>query len=416
MAQHMTPRQTDHSLSRQLLNKVPEITIFFWIIKILCTTVGETAADFLNVNLNFGLTATSIVTGILLVIVLSVQFKSEKYIPSIYWLAVVLISVFGTLITDNLTDSLGVPLPLSTLFFSVALALTFAFWYKAEGTLSVHSIFSRRRELFYWLTILFTFALGTAAGDLMAEGLALGYALTGVIIVGVVGAVAIAWRLGLNPILAFWLIYIMTRPLGASLGDYLAQPQKYGGLGWGATLTSVVFLVAILAVVIYLTVTKRDRITEKAVREGSRVPKNIFVQIGVTLVLLLIIGSGGYFWRQTALQIPVVPSVDVQSATAPVTATSAVATSPLGDVSNFKTIATDTLRLVEAGDLVGAATRITDFEHDWDISAARLKRVNPAKWTEIDDATDVALRQLRSTKPDAAKCTAALNALLVTLN
>ena len=413
----VTPSQTDPSLSRQLLNKVPEITIFFWIIKILCTTVGETAADFLNVNLNFGLTATSIVTGVLLAVALLFQFRSPKYTPSIYWLAVVLISVFGTLVTDNLTDSLGVPLPFSTIFFSVALVLTFTFWYKAEGTLSIHSIFSKRREAFYWLTILFTFALGTAAGDLMAEGLALGYALTGVIIIGVVGVIAIAWQSGLNPILAFWLIYIMTRPLGASLGDYLAQPQKYGGLGWGATLTSVVFLVAILSVVTYLTVTKRDRITEKAVREGSRVPKNIFVQIGITLVLLLVIGSGGYFWRQAALQVPAVePSQAVSSASTTVITTPVVATSPLGDVSNFKIITTDTLRLVANGDLAGAATRITDFEHDWDVSAARLKRVNPTKWTEIDDATDLALRQLRSTKPDAAKCTAALNALLGTLN
>ena len=190
--------------SRSLLNKVPEITIFFWIIKILCTTVGETAADFLNVNLNFGLTGTSIVTGGLLAIALFFQFKSKKYIPQVYWLAVVLISVFGTLVTDNLTDSMGIPLEFSTLLFSGALLCTFIFWYVTEKTLSIHSIVTRQREVFYWLTILCTFALGTAAGDLMAEGLGLGYALTGGIVALTISVLATAWRFGLNPRWSIW--------------------------------------------------------------------------------------------------------------------------------------------------------------------------------------------------------------------
>src|SRR5579872_4896000 len=158
-----------------MLNKVPEVTIFFWIIKILCTTVGETAADFLNVNLNLGLTGTSIVTGVLLVIALVFQFRSKKYVPWIYWLTVALVSVFGTLVTDNLTDAMGVPLEFSTILFSILLAAIFLVWYLNEKTLAIHSIFTTRREAFYWLTILCTFALGTASGDLFAEGLGLGY-------------------------------------------------------------------------------------------------------------------------------------------------------------------------------------------------------------------------------------------------
>ena len=164
----------ENSNIRQMLNKVPEITLYFWIIKILCTTVGETAADFLNVNLNFGLTGTSIVTGILLIVALILQFRSKKYTPWIYWLTVGLVSVFGTLVTDNLTDRIGVPLETSTIVFSVLLGITFLVWYLKEKTLSVHAIVTIRRETFYWLAILFTFALGTASGDLMAEGLALG--------------------------------------------------------------------------------------------------------------------------------------------------------------------------------------------------------------------------------------------------
>lgn len=162
------------SIGRQMLNKVPEVTIFFWIIKIMATTVGETAADFLNFNLKWGLTNTTIVMACLLVIILFFQFRSRKYVPSIYWLAVVMISIVGTLITDNLVDNLGVSLVTTTVSFSLALAVAFTAWYASEKTLSIHSIYTTKREAFYWLAILFTFAPGTAAGDLIAEGLTLG--------------------------------------------------------------------------------------------------------------------------------------------------------------------------------------------------------------------------------------------------
>ena len=253
-------QQTDSfKTGRQILNKVPEITLYFWVIKILCTTVGETAADFLNTNFSLGLTGTSIVMGALLIIVLFFQFRSKKYIPGIYWLAVVLISVVGTLITDNLTDNLGVSLELTTVVFAVALAITFIIWYVSEKTLSIHKIDSFSREAFYWLAILFTFALGTAAGDLLAESFKLGYLLSAGIFAGLIVIDWLAYKyLHLNAVLTFWIAYILTRPLGASIGDYLSQSKDDGGLGLGTVITSVIFLVAILVTVIYLTKTKKD--------------------------------------------------------------------------------------------------------------------------------------------------------------
>jgi uncharacterized membrane-anchored protein len=248
------------SFGRRMLNKVPEITIFFWIIKILCTTVGETAADFLNDNLGFGLTNTSYFMGALLIVALVFQFRSRKYVPGIYWLAVVLISVVGTLITDNLTDNYGVALETTTAVFAIALIVTFAAWYARERTLSIHTIVTSRREAFYWLAILFTFALGTAAGDLSAERLNLGFLVSALIFGGMIAVVAVAHlRFKLNAVVAFWIAYVLTRPLGASIGDYLSQPHGDGGLALGTTGTSVLFLGAILALVAFLTVTRTDQ-------------------------------------------------------------------------------------------------------------------------------------------------------------
>jgi uncharacterized membrane-anchored protein len=245
---------------------VPEVTLYFWIIKILCTTVGETFADFLNTNLNLGLTGTSVIMGILLIVVLIFQFRLKKYIPTIYWLAVVLISVVGTLITDNLTDNFGVSLVTTSIIFAIALAITFIVWYVKEKTLSIHSIVTTKREAFYWLAILFTFALGTATGDLIAEKFALGYLVSGLLFFGAIAAVTIAhYRFKLNAVLAFWIAYILTRPLGASIGDYLSQAHSDGGLGLGTTTTSAIFLFAILGMVIYLTMTKKDEISTEVV-------------------------------------------------------------------------------------------------------------------------------------------------------
>jgi uncharacterized membrane-anchored protein len=255
------PRPDTPSLGRQMLNKVPEITLYFWIIKILCTTVGETAADLMNEELGLGLTNTTYIMTVGLIAVLIVQFRTRKYIPGIYWLAVVLISIVGTLITDNLVDNAGVALQTTTIAFSIALALVFAVWYRSERTLSVHTIVTTRREAFYWLAILFTFALGTSAGDLFAEKLELGFLPSAGIFAGAIAIIAVAHlRFKLNAILAFWLAYILTRPLGASIGDYLSQPVEETGLGLGTILTSVIFLTTILALVVYLTISKRDLI------------------------------------------------------------------------------------------------------------------------------------------------------------
>ncbi|MEU3458140.1 hypothetical protein ABZ671_31825 [Micromonospora sp. NPDC006766] len=242
-----------------MLNKVPEVTVYFWIIKVLSTTVGETAADFLNVNLHLGLTGTTLIMAVALAVVLVWQFRTARYVAGIYWLAVVLISIVGTLITDNLTDNLGVPLAVSTAVFAVALVATFVVWHRSEGTLSIHSIVTTRRESFYWAAILFTFALGTAAGDLLAEGLDLGYWRSGLIFAALIAVVASAYAGSwMNPILAFWIAYVLTRPLGASLGDYLSQARDDGGLGLGTVLTSGSFLAAIVVLILYLSVTKRD--------------------------------------------------------------------------------------------------------------------------------------------------------------
>jgi uncharacterized membrane-anchored protein len=259
------------STARRILNKVPEVTLFFWIIKILCTTIGETAADYLNVNLGFGLTNTTYVVAALLTIALIFQFRSRRYVPGIYWTAVVLISVVGTLITDNLVDNMGVALQTTTIVFSIALAVTFAVWYAFERTLSIHSIVSFRREAFYWLAILFTFALGTSAGDQVAETYGLGYFVSVLIFAAAIALITLAhFRFGLGPILAFWLAYILTRPLGASIGDLMSQPTADGGLGLGTTVTSLIFLAAIAALVVYLTVTKADQTPPELVEADLR--------------------------------------------------------------------------------------------------------------------------------------------------
>ena len=182
------------------------------------------------------------------------QFWTRRYVPAVYWLTVVLISVVGTLITDNLTDAAGVPLWVSTLVFSVLLAATFIVWFMRERTLSIHSIVTRRREAFYWLAILFTFALGTAAGDLVSESLGLGYLVAAILFAAVIGVIALAYFVfNANAVVCFWAAYILTRPFGASLGDLAAQPVSDGGMGLGTTVTSVVFLLVIVALVISMS-------------------------------------------------------------------------------------------------------------------------------------------------------------------
>jgi len=366
-----------------LKSKVPEVTVFFWIIKVLCTTVGETASDFLNVNLGLGLKWTSVAAGIVLFLALVFQFRAKKYVPPLYWLTVVLISIFGTLVTDILTDSLGFPLEASTVLFGLSLAITFGLWYAKEGTLSIHSIFTARRETFYWSAILFTFALGTATGDLMAEKLGLGYLVTGLIVLGVVTAAGIAWRLGLDAVLGFWIAYILTRPLGASLGDYLSQSRENGGLGLGATVTSAVFLIAILAVVAFLAVTKRDLVagTPAEVAPRKKGPA-VARQVVVVAVLLLGASSLGYQLRSTQLREHAAASVS--------------SSAPLGDISHFRQIAGDMLDAERGGDVSAAKSRADDLETAWDNAQALLRPMSPEKWTRMDNAIDDVLKKVRS--------------------
>ena len=239
-------------------NRVPEVTAEFWLIKLMAVTMGETAADYLAVNLGFGLTATSLIMAAVLTGALFLQFGQKRYVPWSYWLAVVLVSIVGTLVTDNLVDNFHVSLISTTVGFSLALAATFAIWYASEKTLSIHEIFTTKREAFYWLAILLTFALGTAAGDMVAEKFGLGYLSTGVLFGMIIASLAFGYFfLKLDPILGFWLAYILTRPLGASFGDLLSQPAKFGGMGLGTIITSALFLGTIIAIVVWISVTRR---------------------------------------------------------------------------------------------------------------------------------------------------------------
>jgi uncharacterized membrane-anchored protein len=254
-------RQGQPSLSgsADMLNKVPAITLAFWVIKILCTTVGETGADYLAVNAGLGAALTTGITAALLAAALLLQLSRDRYVPWVYWLTVVLLSVVGTQITDILTDGLHVSLYASTAAFSVLLAAVFFVWYRSEGTLNINAIDSRRRELYYWAAILVTFALGTAAGDLATEALGLGFRVGTLVFGGLIAIIWIAWRLGVNGVLAFWLAYVLTRPLGASLGDLLSQSREYGGLGVGASVTSAIFL-AVIAVLVLVASVQRPRV------------------------------------------------------------------------------------------------------------------------------------------------------------
>ncbi|MDQ2771984.1 MAG: hypothetical protein M3Y54_15970 [Bacteroidota bacterium] len=253
----------------KMLNKVPAVTLIFWIIKIMATTVGETAADFLAFNLKLGLTNTSLLMAGLLLVALVLQLRANRYVPALYWTVVVFVSIVGTLISDNLVDNFGVSLVTTTIIFATALVLVFALWYASEKTLSVHSIETTKRELFYWSAILCTFALGTSAGDLIGESLGLGYVKSALLFGGLIAATFLAYRyLHLNAVLAFWAAYILTRPLGASLGDWLTQAPKDGGLGISTTIISAIFLVTIVVLVFYLSRQQKDE-GQMAVPQGS---------------------------------------------------------------------------------------------------------------------------------------------------
>ena len=250
-----------NSDARQLMVKVPAITGYFWVIKVLSTTIGETFADYLNESLGFGLSKTAVVMTVALLLALTVQMSLRKYVPAIYWLTIVLISTVGTLLTDTLHDTYNVQNWQSIIVFAIALITTFALWHKREGSLEMKSINTRTRETYYWFAILFTFALGTAGGDIFLDDMGVPLRFTFLGFAVVIAIVAILWKSKvLGVVTAFWLAYVLTRPLGASLGDLLSLPKDETGLNLGAATTSYIFLALISSLVIFLTVSKKDRI------------------------------------------------------------------------------------------------------------------------------------------------------------
>ena len=397
---------------RELISKVPEITLWFWVIKILCTTVGESFADWINMTLGVGLTVTAATFTVILVVVLAIQIRLPKYVPFVYWLTVVVLSVTGTLYTDILTDSQGVPLAVSTTVFVVILAAVFGVWFAREGTLSIHSIVTVPRELFYWLAILVTFALGTAAGDWTLSITGWGPGVSVLLPVGLIVAVVIGWRLGANVVLSFWLAYILTRPLGANLGDWFAAPTSEHGLGIGVAITSVIFLLAILATVVYLTVTRADVIAG----EGPRPLENKSrerIMLGYFAIVAI---AAGVLLAWASAQPHTAPSAEGEAgAITDIAPGQAIAKFPAPTVDELRIATQATLDAVQTGNQDDASARAKDLETLWDADQDTLQPLDDAGWTAIDDRIDAVLKDVRAQAPDPASETDALTTLLEAL-
>ncbi|MCW2810323.1 MAG: hypothetical protein JWP61_781, partial [Friedmanniella sp.] len=324
--------------SRTWLTKVPAITATFWVIKVLSTTIGETFADFLSVNVGLGPGVTDAAMIAVLAVALTIQLRTRQYTPWIYWLCVVLVSIVGTQITDFFTDTLGVSLYLSTAVFAVVLAVVFTVWHRQEGTLAITSIDTRRRETFYWGAILVTFALGTAAGDLATEALNLGFRNGVLIFGGLILLTFLANRLGANAVLTFWIAYVLTRPLGASLGDLLTQAKDLGGLGLGASLTSLLFFAVILVLVTreQLLANRHGVAVKGQGPHGGRRQDYAWAGAGGAAVLILGLLLGGLNVATTSAA----PTTSTSGNGSGAPAAAAVhPTTALGDVSSFAVIA-----------------------------------------------------------------------------
>ncbi|MCQ9162809.1 hypothetical protein [Arthrobacter sp. STN4] len=249
------PAATDRRV-RSLVSKVPEVTALFWVIKVLTTGMGETTSDYLAHTIDPVIAVG--IGAVCFAAALALQFSVKRYIPWVYWLAVAMVSVFGTMAADVLHVGLGIPYVASTIFYAVVLAAVFFLWHRTEKTLSIHSIHSPRREMFYWAAVLATFALGTAAGDLTAVTLQLGYLGSGVLFAVVIAVPALAyWKFGLKAIPAFWAAYIVTRPLGASFADWMGVSHARGGLDWGTAPVSLGWAAAIVVLVAVLAALQR---------------------------------------------------------------------------------------------------------------------------------------------------------------
>lgn len=405
-----------------MLSKVPEITVWFWVIKILCTTVGESFADWINMRLGVGLLATALIFTVVLAVVLAWQLHLDRYVPFVYWLTVVVLSVTGTLYTDILTDSLTVPLALSTTVFALVLAMIFAVWFVRERTLSIHSIVTTPRELFYWLAVLITFALGTAVGDWILELTGWGPGISVLLPAGLIVAIVIGWRCGANSVLSFWLAYILTRPLGANLGDWFATPTTEHGLGLGTALTSMIFLVAIGATVLYLMRSHVDVIAAQASAvptplTSSR-PARERAMLGYYAVVAAVT-AGLLTWA--AGQPHQTASASEEEANTPAAVTTlspgqATAHFPATDINTFRTIAEDTLARMQSGDQAGAKARVKDLETAWDERQSTLQPMDGTTWTALDGQIDSVLKALRAAAPDPATENQTLTTLLTSLS
>jgi uncharacterized membrane-anchored protein len=403
---------------RVMLNKVPEITVWFWVIKILCTTVGESFADWINMTVGLGLNTTAVIFTVVFALVLGWQLSLNRYVPFVYWLTVVVVSVTGTLYTDILTDDLHVPLALSTSVFAALLAVVFGVWWARERTLSIHSIVTTRRELFYWLAVLVTFALGTASGDWILELTGWGPGTSVLLPAGLLVLIAMGWRLGANPVLSFWLAYILTRPLGANLGDWLGSPKDQQGLGLGTALTSVIFLTAILATVVYLTLTRSDVIEERERTDEPTVktrPARERIMLGYYAVIAVAAGTL-LVWAAGQPHATATASEESGSATVATLAPGqATVHFPPAEVVKFRTITQDTLADVQAGDQGAATARIKDLETAWDDDQPSLQPLDDTAWTVLDGQIDHVLKAVRASNPDPATETQTLTALLTSL-
>ena len=330
----------------------------------------------------------------------------------VYWLTVVVVSVTGTLYTDILTDDIGVALALSTSVFAAILAVVFGVWWAKERTLSIHSITTLPRELFYWLAILVTFALGTAAGDwtLDLTGWSPGVAV--LLPAGLIVAVVAGWKLGANTVLSFWLAYILTRPLGANLGDWLGFPKDQQGLGLGVAITSVIFLTAILATVVYLTVTRAD-VIETTDPPRTHNPRREKVMLGYFAAVA--VATGALMTWAHAQPHGAPPGAEGPATITAIAPGQAAAIFPPADVATFRTITQDMLTKVTAGDQPGATTGAKNLETAWDDAQPKLQAIDATIWTAIDGRIDAVLTSIRDTHPDTATETQALNDLLVAL-
>ncbi|MFB7999041.1 hypothetical protein ACFC4G_40260 [Streptomyces sp. NPDC056002] len=384
---------------RLMLNKVPEVTIWFWVIKILCTTVGESFADWINMKLGVGLVNTAWIFTAVFVVVLAVQLRLKRYVPFPYWLTVVVVSVTGTLYTDILTDQLNVPLWISSAVFSVLLAVVFGIWWLRERTLSIHSVTTLPRESFYWLAVLVTFALGTATGDWTLELTGWSPGASVLLPLGLIAAITALWRFGANPVLSFWLAYILTRPLGANIGDWLASPkvaQSPGeptGLALGTFTTSLIFLGLILATVVYLTVTRSDVAETYEVAHASDAtgdPRKERVALA-GFGLLAVATAGLLVWAHGQPHVGPAPEEDNTSAVQ-MAPGEAVKEFPPAKVAALKALASTSLKDARSGNATGAHAEAQSLRDLWDADQASLQPLDQTGWTSIDAQMDKVLK------------------------